>query len=166
MFTGSSRLLPVTVLFLIIVGLSACQPSTVDVPATETQSPPSTVTPAQPSPTPIPTANFAPEDVLGIWMHEDQDRGILFLVFLDDGTYRASHGSPDVVIHSGKYTLEDRVFTFVNGWECPDSSGVYVIRISGGGKYLLFEKLDDTCADRPSALKSIRWDQVEATPAP
>ena len=167
MFTGTSRLLSITALFLLIVGLSACQPSAVGVPATETQSPSSsTPTPTQPSPTPIPTANFAPEDILGIWKHEDQDRGTLFLVFLDDGTYRASHGSPDVVIHSGKYTLEDRVFTFVDGWECSDSAGVYMIRISGGGKYLLFETLDDACAERPSALKSIRWDQVEATPAP
>ena len=173
MFNGIFRLIATAVLFLLIVGLSACQPSTV-VPAlvvpavTETQSPAPTITPTQPSPTPIPTANFAPEDIIGVWARSDPDRGDLFITISSDGSYSASHGTPDDIVHSGAYTLDGRLFTFVDGWNCsPEATtpGQYVIRLTAG-KYLLFEPYKDTCPDRPSVFKSLRWDKFEATPAP
>ncbi len=168
MFTGISRILSITVFFLMVIGLSACQPSAVVVPATETHPPPPTVIPAQPSPTPFPTANFSPEDIIGIWTRSDPDRGELFIIINSDGSYITSHGTPDGIIHAGFYTLDGRLFTFVDGWNCSPAAttpGQYIIRLTGG-KYLLFEPVNDTCPDRPGILKSYRWDRVKMTPVP
>ena len=165
MFNGILR----TLFIAILVCLSACQPESISTPAVETPASSSTIPPTlvQITFTSIPAANFTPQDLLGIWTRSDPERGQLFLVFKENGTYFASHGDPDTVVHSGDYSLDDRVFTFINGWDCADAPGLYVIRLTGGGKYLLFEPLEDKCSDRPGSVKSYRWDKVEAvTPTP
>jgi len=152
------------------MALSACQPESLATAAPPSPTIAFTIQPAQTqlttSATPIPTANFVPEDLLGIWTRSDLDRGTLFLVFNENGTYVAAHGRPDAIVHSGDYLFDGKVFTFFNGWDCDDMSGVYAFRITGGGKYLLLEPLNDNCPDRPAALKGYRWDRVEATPTP
>ena len=163
-----------------LIALWGCQPATSETPVV-TEMPPTlipetptlltpTVTPAPTdSPTPIPTANFLLGDILGMWTRSDPDRGTLFLIFNEYGSYIASHGTPEGIVHSGNFTLDDRIFTFVNGWDCSpvgEVAGQYVLRLAGGGKYLLFEPLNDECPDRPSAFKSLRWDRVAVTPTP
>ncbi|MBI5961857.1 MAG: hypothetical protein HY863_00145 [Chloroflexi bacterium] len=170
MFNGNLWFRFVSMVLFLILPLSACQPEAL---ATMAVPSPTVIFTIQPTPTqlaadatPIPTANFVPKDLLGIWTRSDPDRGTLFLIFNENGTYAASHGSPDTIIHSGDYSLEGRVFTFMNGWDCADTPGIYIARIIAGGKYLLLEPLDDNCADRPIALKGLRWDRVEAAPTP
>ena len=140
------------------------------VPATLTATarPSATLSPtARPT---IPTADFAPADVLGIWHRFDQDRGDLFIIFRDDGTYGAAHGSTDGIVHGGNYTLDGRLLTWVDGWDCSpmprDTSGQYVLRILDGGKYLFMARYGDRCPDRPQALANFRWTRVIATPTP
>ena len=172
MFNGNLKLLFSVIFLLLIIFPSACQPVAPATVAAKTT--PTIIFTIQPTETqlaaidatPIPTANFAPEDLLGIWTRSDPERGTLFLVFNENGIYVASHGSPETIIHSGDYLLEGRVFTFINGWDCEDTPGVYILRIIGGGKYLLLEPIEDSCPDRPGGLKGLRWDRVEATPAP
>jgi hypothetical protein len=174
----NSLILRIGLVFMLIL-IAGCSPAEATVtpapivPADTATSPPPTATataaPPTASPTPIPTANFTLADIIGIWFRSDPDRGNLYLTFSEDGSYRASHGTPDDIVHSGRYTLEDRLFTFVNGWNCSplgETVGVYVLRLAGGGKYLTFEPLDDVCPDRPSVFKSYRWDRVLATPTP
>lgn len=155
---------------LLLIALASCAPAATEIPASPT--PADTATPAPPtatftpavSPTPIPTANFTLADIIGTWFRSDPDRGNLYLIFQEGGGYLASHGTPDGVVHSGKYTLDGRVFTFVNGWNCSplgETEGKYILRLGGGGQFLLFETLDDKCPDRPSSLKSVRWDKIE-----
>lgn len=166
---------------LLIIGLIACQPVATEAPvmeATEAASTPtavvSTPTPLPPTPvpltpTPIPTANFTPADIIGMWTRSDPDRGTLFLIFSEGGAYVASHGTPEGVVHAGKYTLDGRIFTFVSGWNCSplgETEGQYILRLAGEGKFLLFDTIEDKCPDRPSALKSFRWDLVVSTPTP
>ncbi len=163
MFNGILRFL-----LLLSVFLSACQSASVTTLAAETPTITSTIqpTPTQPSMTPIPTADFLPGDVFGVWTRSDPERGDLFLVFNENGTYFASHGTPDTIVHSGDYSLEGRLFTFMNGWDCTDTPGIYILRIISDGRSLLLDTLEDKCPDRPGTLKSYRWDKLEATPAP
>ena len=163
---------------VLLIGLLGCQPiatanptRSLNVPALipDTSTPlPSTSTQAPTySPTPIPTANFILTDIVGMWTRSDPNRGTLFLIFNEDGSYVASHGTPEGIVHSGTFTLDGRIFTFVNGWDCSpqgETEGQYVLRLTGGGKYLLFEPLNDECPDRPSAFKGLRWDRFIATP--
>lgn len=158
---------------IVLVGCASATPTEAptSLPATDTSTPApptATFTPAE-SPTPIPTANFTLADITGLWFRADPDRGDLYITINADGSYKASHGTPDGIVHSGKYTLAGRLFTFVNGWNCSplgETAGVYLLRLAGGGKYLTFEPLDDICPDRPPVFKSLRWDRVEATPTP
>lgn len=161
------------VMFLIL--LAGCSPTaTGAAPAiaaqADTATPPLptvTVTLPAASPTPIPTANFTLADIVGMWTRSDPDRGDLFLIFRENGSYVASHGTPDSIVHAGQFLLEGRIFTFINGWNCSpqgETEGQYILRLAGGGKYLLFEPLDDTCPDRPSVFKSYRWDRAETPP--
>ena len=170
MFIGTLRSLFGVLYLLLIVFLPACQANAATMPAVESPTITSTTqpTPTRPTATPIPTANFAPEDIIGIWTRSDPDRGNLFITISSDGSYGASHGTPDDIVHSGVYTLDGRLFTFVDGWNCsPEATtpGQYIIRLTAG-KYLFFEPYNDTCPDRPSVFKSVRWDRVETIPAP
>jgi hypothetical protein len=167
MFTGTLRYL---FSFVLIVVLSACQPAVaaIDTPSPSPQPPQATLTQTQEPVTPIPTADFLPEDIIGVWTRSDPERGDLFIIINSDGSYVASHGSPDGITHSGSYTVDGRIFTFVDGWDCSseaDIPGQYVIRLLSG-KYLLFAPYNDACPDRPSAFKSYRWDRMEPTPTP
>ena len=162
-------------LAFLLIALNACAPIATEVPAsatpadTETPQPPTATFMPVVSPTPIPTANFTLADIVGLWFRSDPDRGNLYMTFREDGTFIASHGTPDGIVHSGSFTLEGRVFIFMNGWNCAplgETMGKYILRMAGGGKFLLFEPLDDPCPDRPSVFKSLRWDRVEATPTP
>lgn len=162
------------------IGLSSCQPMTTDIPVLTETVPsliPETPTPIPPTstqvptgtPTPIPTANFTLTDITGMWTRSDFDRGTLFLIFNEDGSYIASHCMPEGIVHSGEFTLEGRIFTFLNGWDCSpldETEGEDILRLTGEGKYLLLEPLNDECLDCPSAFKSLRWDQVAVTPTP
>ena len=166
---------------ILVIILAGCVPAATEISASATPAetatllPPTfTAMPAQTptlalSPTPIPTANFTLADVIGMWTRSDPDRGTLFLIFNEDGSYIASHGTPEGIVHSGIFTLDGRIFTFVNGWNCVplgETEGQFILRLTGGGKYLLFEPLNDPCPDRPNAFKGLRWDRVEATPTP
>jgi hypothetical protein len=167
-------------LSILLVGSWGCQPAATSsptfaeitptlIPETPTSVPPTATQAPTESPTPIPTANFVLADILGMWTRSDFERGTLFLIFNEDGSYVASHGTPEGIVHSGEFILEDRIFTFVNGWDCSpmgEVAGQYILRLAGGGKYLLFEPIDDECPDRPSAFKSLRWDRVAVTPTP
>ncbi|GEM_PF-2013965 len=162
-----------TYLVVVIVGcasaVSTAEP--VSVAPTETATPISPTATEKPveSPTVIPTANFTLAEIVGVWFRSDPDRGDLYLTISEDGVYKAAHGTPEDIVHSGSYTLEDRIFTFINGWNCSplgETAGQYILRLAGGGKYLLFEPLEDECPDRPQAFKSFRWDRVEAAPTP
>ena len=171
--------------------LAACQPGQMtnatlpsDEPGLETPAPraTSTVTSA-PAVTPtspiltlppatlphVPTADFSLQDVLGIWTRSDPDRGDLYMIFTEEGTYTASHGTPDGVVHSGSFTLESSLFTFLDGWNCSpepdDTRGKYVVRL-GGGRFLYFDLYEDTCPDRLEALNGFRWERVTRTPTP
>jgi hypothetical protein len=167
-------------LIILLISLSSCQSVSTDIPVstqiaptlipeTPTLVPPTeTQAPAESS-TPIPTANFTLPDIIGLWTRSDPDRGTLFLIFNEDGSYVASHGTPEGIVHSGTFTLDGRIFTFVNGWDCSpldETKGEYILRLTGGGKYLLFEPLNDECPDRPSAFKGLRWDRFMTTPTP
>jgi hypothetical protein len=176
MFTGISQRLLVILSTLLLIGGASCAPA-----ATVTEAPPaapvatSTPSPAPPptqpleSPTPIPTANFTLADIVGTWTRSDPDRGLLFLIFDENGNYLASHGTPDSVVHAGDFSLDGRLFTFLSGWDCSPAEhtpGQYILRIAGGGRYLLFEPFEDTCPDRPSVFRSFRWDRVDPAPSP
>lgn len=176
------------VLSLVLLGTAGCQPapalptrphsptSTPPPSATGTLIPPTvtaTTVPATPtsSPTPllpIPTADFTLADIVGTWARSDPDRGDLFLTFFEQGAYRAAHGTPDGVVHAGTYTLDGRLLTFVDGWNCsplPETTpGRYVLRLGRGGQWLFLDLYEDDCPDRPSALRSFRWTRFVATP--
>ena len=104
-------------LALSIIALAGCAQAAIETSASAT--PADTATPAPPtatftpavSPTPIPTANFTLADIIGTWFRSDPDRGNLYMIFQEGGGYLASHGTPDGVVHAGKYTLDGRVFT-------------------------------------------------------
>lgn len=173
--------------------LTACQPvqmtatplpsddSEVDTPSpivssTVTPASTATATSTQPIPTqppatlpPVPTADFTLQEVLGMWTRSDPDRGDLYMIFGEGGTYTASHGTPDGVVHSGTFTLEGSLFTYLDGWNCSpkpdDTPGKYVLRLSGG-RFLYFDLYEDTCPDRPEALVRLRWERVTRTPTP
>ena len=177
------------VTFVAGVLFAACQPAPAAVPtatvapsATQTASPvppTATLTPVPPSATPtvtvtptrtptplppVPTANFAPEDIVGTWARIDPDRGNLFFTFSADGFYDAAHGNLEGTVHHGTYTLEGRLLTIVDGWNCaPEEAtpGQYVLRLIGGGNWLYFDPYLDTCPDRPEALSGFRWDWYE-----
>jgi hypothetical protein len=185
------------VLTLVILGVAGCQ-STATSPtatltlaslatatatavlpaATATPVPPTaTATPIPPTPTasptalpPIPMADFAFADILGTWTRSDRDRGDLFLSFFEKGGYLASHGTPDGVVHGGRYTLEGRLLTFKDGWNCSplpnDTPGRYVLRLANAGRWLFLDLYEDTCPDRPNALRSFRWTRFVPTPTP
>lgn len=159
------------VLIALIVAVTGCSPAATEIPVSATPS--DTATPAPPtatftpsiSPTPIATADFTLADFLGTWFRSDPDRGNLYMIFKEDGGYIASHGTPDGVVHSGKFKLDGRVLTFENGWNCSplgNTVGMYILQMGGGGKFLYFATLDDKCPDRPSALKSVRWNKIVA----
>ena len=158
-------------LMALIVAATACSPTATEIPASAT--PLDTATPAPPtatstpaiSPTPIATADFTLADFVGTWFRSDPDRGNLYMIFREDGGYVASHGTPDGIVHSGKYTLDGRVLTFLDGWNCSplgNTVGMYILQMGGDGNYLYFATLDDKCPDRPSALKSVRWNKTVA----
>lgn len=92
----------------------------------------------------------------------------MFLTFFESGAYRAAHGAPDGVVHAGRYTLEGRLLTFVDGWDCsplPETTpGWYLLRLAGGGQWLYLDYNGDDCPDRPSALRSVRWTRFAPTP--
>ena len=147
---------------LLVFGLMGCRPAATALPVAEPTSAATFVVPTQtPLPstaTPIPTL----ADIYGTWTHSDPDRGTLFLIFNEDGTYRAAHGSPESVVHAGNYTLEEGIVTFVDGWDCSSPEeipGRYSIRLSGT-KYLIFTMQEDACEGRPEAFKDVRWDRV------
>jgi hypothetical protein len=180
---------------LAVLLLTACQPvqltatpqptdgssddSGVDTPSpivssTVTPAPTTTSTlpiPTQPSATlpAIPTADFSPQDIIGMWTRSDPDRGDLYMIFTEGNTYTASHGTPNGVVHSGSFTLEGSLFTFLDGWNCSpkpdDTPGKFVLRLSGG-RFLYFDLYEDTCPDRPEALSRVRWERVTKTPTP
>lgn len=179
-----------TVGLVVGVFMAACQPapaavstatlapsatqttSPVPLTATPTTAPPSATPTATVAPTrtptplpPVPTANFAPEDIVGTWARIDPDRGNLFFTFGADGVYDAAHGNLEGTVHHGTYTLEGRLLTIVDGWNCdPDEAtpGQYVLRLIGGGNWLYFDPYLDTCPDRPEAVSGFRWDRYEA----
>ena len=127
--------------------------------------------PTQPSATypAIPTADFLPQDIIGMWTHSDPDRGDLYMIFTDRSTYTASHGTPNGVVHSGTFTLDGSLFTFLDGWNCypepDDTPGRYVLRL-GGGRFLFFDPYEDTCVERPEVFRGYRWERVTRTPTP
>ncbi len=179
--------------FLIVITATACQPAAALVTpewtlavtptlessatatthpptATPTQIPPSaTATPATPLP-PVPTADFSPDALLGTWTRFDVERGNLFLTFSESGRYRAAHGTPDGVVHSGQFNLEDSLLTFLDGWDCSpkprDTPGGYLLRMSKAQEWLFLDLYADGCPDRPAALKGRRWTRLAPTPAP
>jgi hypothetical protein len=117
------------------------------------------------SATPLPTPNFAPEDIAGTWTRADPERGQLYLIIDENGSYVAAHGSPEGFVRAGEYSIAGVVFTWVKWDDCPP--GDYVARLAGGGEFLVFEVLNDPeCDDRRDALGSKRWDRVAPTPAP
>lgn len=103
MKTSSMRILHIT----IMVSLAACSPVATEPPASAVALP-ATSTPIPPTATetPVPTATVAVqlENIIGIWTREDPERGTLFLVFREDGTFEATHGSPQGIVHTGTYT--------------------------------------------------------------
>lgn len=156
----------VSLIFGVALLVAACAPATPAPTATATALPtataaPPTVTPIPPTatlmPTPIPTADFAPEALQGVWTRADPERGQLYLTFTATGGYLASHGEPSGVVHAGAYILEGRVLTFVDGWrDC--ELGSYLVKITPN-KFISLEILDDaTCrSDRGDALARRRW---------
>lgn len=152
-------------LILLTLVLAACQPVT-PTPTAFPSAPPHTPLPPTATPTftplpAIPTADFTLADLIGTWTRSDRDRGNLFLNFGEGGGYFASHGDLEGVVHSGHYTLEDRLFTFVDGWNCAplpnDTPGRYVVRMANTGQWLFLDLYSDSCPDRPTALRSVRW---------
>jgi hypothetical protein len=187
------RIRPYQFLFLLIFTAACSNPTATLTPEitrasmsptpTRMVAPTDTVTPTPlpatatatsvPSPTalpPIPTADFAPEDIYGIWTRSDPERGNLFISILPEGGYLAAHGDVEGIVHFGKYNLDGSLFTFMNGWNCsplPDETpGKYVLRLGAGGRFLYFDLYEDTCPDRPPALKSFRWNRFVPTPTP
>jgi hypothetical protein len=144
---------------------------TVTTPATTaapTSLPPTLTPEATPLP-PIPTADFAPAEIVGAWTRADPERGNLFLIFSETRTYRAAHGEPDSTVHAGRYTLDGRLFTFQDGWNCAplpdDTPGKYVVRLIRDRGWLYLGLYQDDCPDRPSAVRSVRWTRFVPTPA-
>ena len=147
---------------LSVIGLIGCQPAATGLPMVEPTSEATFVVPTQTSVPPTATPIPALADISGTWTHSDPDRGTLFLVFNEDGTYVAAHGTPDAIVHEGKYTLAEGILTFVDGWDCSSPEeipGQYSIRLSGT-KFLIFTMKEDACEGRPEAFKDARWDRV------
>jgi hypothetical protein len=165
------RIIP-TLLLISLVGCSSAdiEPPIPTVSATNTEAPP-TLT-LLPSDTPEPTATLPVtiEAIRGIWTREDPARGTLFLTFREDGSFVAAHGTPGGVVHEGIFSLSNGVITFESGWDCSplagDVPGQYVLRQIADGKYLFFDLVEDSCPDRPSALKGFAWNRVVATQTP
>ena len=136
--------------------------------------PPATATTTNtPAPTPlppIPTADFVPDEIYGIWTRSDPDRGNLFISLSPEGAYIAAHGNLEGLVHAGKFNLDGTLLTFVDGWNCsplPDETpGKYVLRLGAGGRFLFFDLYEDMCPDRPSALENFRWSRFVPTPTP
>jgi hypothetical protein len=136
-------------------------PAPATATATATMPPTRTASPLPP----VPTANFAPADIAGTWTRTDAARGKLFITFNSGGNYNAAHGSPQDSVHAGAFTLDGRLLTVVDGWNCAPAEptpGQYVLRLAGGGQWLYFDLYVDTCPDRPAALTGFRWDRYVA----
>lgn len=77
-------------------------------PTQTATNPPPTATPTRtPTPLPpIPTANFTPDQIVGIWFRSEVDRGALYLTISGDGIYDAAHGTVEGSVHHGHYSLD------------------------------------------------------------
>jgi hypothetical protein len=159
---------------LFVLFLVACQSTpapTISPSSTSSPNPTNTLLPTPTvSRTPIATADFTSAELYGIWSRSDPDRGNLYIAILEDGVFKASHGTPEGIVHSGKYTLDGCLFTFISGWNCaplPDTTqGFYVLRLGGGGQWLYLDLAEDKCPDRSAALAKYRWTRFIPTPAP
>lgn len=146
---------------------SSVPPTSTPTAAPPTETPTPTIEPSRTATTlpPIPTANFAPADILGTWFRSDPSRGNLFLAFAEDGAYDAAHGTTEGSVHHGDYTLDGRLLTLVDGWNCAPAGstpGQYVLRLVGGGNWLYLDVYLDACPDRPESLSGFRWDRYVA----
>ncbi len=120
----------------------------------------------EPSPTTAPTNTAIPvtiETLTDTWTRTDPERGTLFLIFDADGNFTASHGTPEGIMHTGHFSLEGNVFTFLDGWDCSplgETPGTYTLRLAGEGKFLIFTTLGDACPGRPEGLNGYRFDRT------
>lgn len=142
------------------------EPPATQPPATATARPPTAiVAPPTPTPTAIFTPDFAPGEMWGIWTRSDPERGQLYLIFQEDGTYRASHGTPEDGVHGGAFTLDGRLFTFLDGWNCSpkprNTPGQYVVRLAADRTALFLDPVQDRCPDRSAAVGYKRWVRYE-----
>lgn len=161
---------PTSSLAAVVQALPSETPTQRPPTATPTPIPLPTNTP-KPLPT-VPTADFAPEAIHGIWFRSDPDAGNLYITLDENNVYNAAHGAPSSSVHSGKYSLDGRLLTFIDpGWTgCEGMDGEYILKLSGEGKWLLFEAYADRCGDRVNSLRSGRWTlytpEPEATGTP
>lgn len=129
---------------------------------TPTPTPPPAPTPT-PTPTPIPTptptrAPETPRAVTGLadiddiwWVFDAQAGGPNTINFHGDGTYRLAHGPGfGIEVGKGTFSVEGDVLTFDNGWfDCSaDATGSYRLKLSGGGGFLTFTVIEDSCSER------------------
>jgi hypothetical protein len=119
--------------------------------------------------TPLPTPDFVPEDIYGIWTIWDQEAGgPNFITLNENGSFVVSHGPfPGVLLYAGTYTHEGNALTFLSWWFCePDQRiGMYLLKVRNEKQWLFFVPRNDPCSERANDFRSriVGWERF--TPA-
>jgi hypothetical protein len=141
----------------------------VTAPPTDTSIPP-TSTPESPTPTvelPTPTKKPLPQvsldTLLGIWTQYDNEAGgYNWLIYNDDGTYRARHGpshETGLVVADGSFVLEGDLLTLIEPNECPGGE-TYKLRYINQTE-MRYELVESTCNFLAEGFeKEPLWKQV------
>ena len=97
---------------------------------------------------------FTFHDMLtGRWESRPSKNGnVTGVVFKSDNSFEAYVNAKPFV--SGKYSLQDSIFTFVDNG-CDGKTGVYKTVIFSNGDSLRFEPISDSCSDRRNGMSRL-----------
>lgn len=105
-------------------------------------------------------AGFISEDYLtGRWQTKPSDKGnVTSVVFKPDNTFEGFVNRKPFT--TGKYTLEDSVFTFTDNG-CGGAEGVYKLILFSDGDSLRLQPISDTCTARKAGMSRLVLGRVK-----
>ena len=108
----------------------------------------------------IALAAFISEDFLtGRWQTKPSDKGnVTSVVFKPDNTFEGFINRKPFT--TGKYTLQDSVFTFTDNG-CGGTEGVYKLMLQSDGDSLRFKCIRDTCTARKQGMERLIMGRVK-----